>query len=131
MNGGIKHAKRSGYTNAWQFWLCKIVPNHLNNRVPKRTWNFACKTVLVQKRITILLIQKCTQAFKKQGTKTNGGIYHATWSGNTNVPIHNVQNVKNNRTISNKGVLTRSGAVISLIKFMQKSTTFMATPKFS
>ena len=73
---------------------------------------------------------KTYPSFKRQGTETNGGIKQAIWFGNTNVLIHNVQNVKNNRIISNKGVLTRSGAVISL-KFMQKSTASMATPKFS
>ena len=35
-NGGIKHAFRSGYRNAWQFLVCKKVPKPLNNWEQKR-----------------------------------------------------------------------------------------------
>ena len=51
--------------------------------------------------------------------------------GNTNVLVHIVQNLKNNRTLFKKEVLIRRSAVISLLKFMQKSITLMATPMFA
>ena len=45
--------------------------------------------------------------------------------------FHIVQNLKNNRTLFKKEVLIRRSAVISLLKFMQKSITLMATPMFA
>ena len=53
-------------------------------------------------------------------------------SGYTNVLVHifMVQGNKQSNYLI-KGVLIGSGAVISLVKFMQESTTLMATPKFA
>ena len=82
--------------------------------------------------MAILVMQNRYQAFRKQGTETNLMVEFSTRPGLGTQMFRLImfRMKKNNRIISNKGVLTRSGAVISFVKFMPKNTALMASPKF-